>query len=670
MYQGKLKYVITFFIGCFSCLHGYTQTATSFYNKAVSFYKNSNYQEAIEHYTVAISLKPTAYAYVNRGRAKYALGNYAEAIKDYDNALVINAKYAPAYYHRGNAKYNLAQYEQAIADYDECLALTKSDAYTYNCRGNAKVKTGHDSAAIADYNLAIAYNPDMALAYYNRAVAKVDLGHAQDAIEDFDKALNLNHKDAETYTGKGYAKFLLSKYTDAVNEYDQAIAVDSLFAHAYYNRSLAKYALGLKQEAATDYKKAVLLDAKYDKAIYNKAMLKNKLQRFKDAIPDFDQAILYDSTYSNAYLGRGYARFSLHDYGAALEDYNRAIAFDSANKEAYNYRGYVYLQQKQYKEAITDYDKAKQIGGKNYEPLFNYRDEAGVVYYKDSVFLSVSAINFKDTNANKQLDANEKDTLAFVITNKGKGPAKEVKIYVENILKNKGLTINYSPSIGSIEPMTSITVPIILIAADTIGTGPAQLKITFEERNNHKPDSFEYTFVTKALDRPEKDTVSKNVAVHKLSKKERKKLAREGITKIDSNIVNRSDSNQLSFLHKTDSSKLLQETSDTSIIPAKHGINAMADSTLPLATVKEASVAAKNSEDTSANAQRLLVKTGSDTTLAHTPIIKTSKNKQVDASGKRASRRGLWIFGKRKKRPQANNPSNKITATISTTPAL
>jgi tetratricopeptide (TPR) repeat protein len=124
-------------------LHHLGRLSASDWIKKASALMGANNQGAVEAFTKAIELDPkNARAYGLRAIAYYEQGNYQQAIKDCDRAIALDPK----------------------KDFNFSGGL-------YCCRGLAYEKLGNYRHAIKDYDRAIELNPKFALAYYNRGLA-------------------------------------------------------------------------------------------------------------------------------------------------------------------------------------------------------------------------------------------------------------------------------------------------------------------------------------------------------------------------------------------------------------------------------------------------------------------------------------------------------------------
>jgi tetratricopeptide (TPR) repeat protein len=118
-------------------LYGCNQNAEDYFNKALDYAENEQYQLAIDNYTKYLRLEPDdADAYNNRGLAYKKLENYKAAIADYTSALKINSDDAGAYKNRGLAKAKSGQ--SSCSDYKRACDLGLEDCCKWykedNCR--------------------------------------------------------------------------------------------------------------------------------------------------------------------------------------------------------------------------------------------------------------------------------------------------------------------------------------------------------------------------------------------------------------------------------------------------------------------------------------------------------------------------------------------------------
>ncbi len=98
------------------------------YRQKIQYGDNPLYNQAVRHYTRAISLEPgSAEAYYERGVCYALLEAWNEAAEDWDRALMLNRDYYPAYLARGMARRRKGDMRGAEEDFHEVLRINPGD---------------------------------------------------------------------------------------------------------------------------------------------------------------------------------------------------------------------------------------------------------------------------------------------------------------------------------------------------------------------------------------------------------------------------------------------------------------------------------------------------------------------------------------------------------------
>ncbi len=326
---------------------------------------------AIQQFTQAIALKPTAESYYQRANAQLDLGNYQAAVEDYTAAIGEDPNYVAAYFNRGLAYLKLNQFQAAVDDYTKVIEKNAQDADAYYQRGLAYHRLRNYRAAIADYTQVIRLNPEDATAFINRGLSYSAADDKQSAIADFTQAIRLNPNDASAYYSRGRARFFLADYAGAMEDYTEALRITPDDADIYVNRCGAYLNLAQYEQAIADCSQAISLNAKYQEAYSNRCLAYTNLQQYALAIADCTQAIALEPNAAKAYSNRGMARAAANDFPGAISDYTEAIRLVPNDAVAYSNRGTVYYDLKQYPEALLDYTQA-----------IRFKEDYDLAYYK------------------------------------------------------------------------------------------------------------------------------------------------------------------------------------------------------------------------------------------------------------------------------------------------
>jgi len=339
-------------------------------------------QAAIQQFTQAISLKPTAESYYQRANAQLDLGNYQAAVEDYTAALAKDPNYVAAYFNRGLAYLKLNQFKAAVDDYTKAIENNSQDADAYYQRGLAYHRLKNYPAAIADYTQVIQLNPEDATAFTNRGLSYSAADNKQSAIADYTQAIRLNPNDAQAYYSRGRARFFLADYQGAMEDYTEALRITPDDADIYVNRCGAYLNLAQYDRAIADCTQAIQLNAEYPEAYSNRCLAYTNLQKYPEAINDCTQAIALEPNGAKAYTNRGMARAAANDFQGAIDDYTQAIRLAPNDAVAYGNRGTVYYDLNQYPEALLDYTQAIRL-----------KEDYDLAYYKRGLI----RVQLKDT---------------------------------------------------------------------------------------------------------------------------------------------------------------------------------------------------------------------------------------------------------------------------------
>jgi len=104
-------------------------------NEGNKLFADHKFQPAIEAYTKAIEIAPTAILYANRAFAHIKLESYGSAIEDATKAIELDPTYVKAYYRRGSASLALRKFKDSLRDFKEAVKISPKDR---DCRAKYK----------------------------------------------------------------------------------------------------------------------------------------------------------------------------------------------------------------------------------------------------------------------------------------------------------------------------------------------------------------------------------------------------------------------------------------------------------------------------------------------------------------------------------------------------
>lgn len=203
-------------------------------------FEQEKYNDAISNYTKVINISTTsADAYNDRASAKRMLEKYDEAIEDYNMAITLK-KNALFYNNRGSAKMKLEKYDEAIEDYTTAILLDSNCYQAINNRGVAKIEKKDYKGAIEDFNLCVKRKKDYYAAINNRGIAYYKNKRYKEAIEDFNFILSVNPSEASAYLHRGNTKEMLRDNEGACSDWKKAAELGIEEAKGYVKKQCEK----------------------------------------------------------------------------------------------------------------------------------------------------------------------------------------------------------------------------------------------------------------------------------------------------------------------------------------------------------------------------------------------------------------------------------------------
>jgi len=102
-------------------------SAETLKNEANKQFEAKKYKEAVETYSKAIDIAPTAILYSNRAFAHIKIENFGSAILDAQKAVDLDPKYVKGYYRLGAAKLALGKYKEALGYFRQVVKIVPND---------------------------------------------------------------------------------------------------------------------------------------------------------------------------------------------------------------------------------------------------------------------------------------------------------------------------------------------------------------------------------------------------------------------------------------------------------------------------------------------------------------------------------------------------------------
>lgn len=306
---------------------------------------------ALEDYTEAVSLAPTAEWLVEVGNLSLELGHLQAALNDFTSVLLMEPDYLLALLNRTAVHLRLELLDEALADAERAVALRPDLGVTWLRRGEARHARGEDREALADLDRALALEPSVAGAWAARAGTRTALGDLAGAIDDYRQAMLRGQTGPDVRTNLAQALRRAGELQAARDEIEPVLRADPNDKRALSLRAAVRRDLGDHDGALADYGRLIALDPDAWRGHYNRAHLRAQLGDAAGAIPDYDHAIELAPEEYVLWLDRGDLRRHEGDLEGALADLRQAAALEQEDPKIDLALGLALHQAKAYAEA-------------------------------------------------------------------------------------------------------------------------------------------------------------------------------------------------------------------------------------------------------------------------------------------------------------------------------
>ncbi len=207
-----------------------------FYHNSLAFayLKAELYEDAINHYNMAISINPdnewTAMVCHALGSLYSEIfGNLELAIEKYQMGIELDEKNYDIKISLGDALMAKGDIGNAIRAYCEAISCEPENYRAYSKAGLALWENDMIEEAMVSYHKSIDLNPNFDISQNNLGVLYLDgLGCAVDALPFFEKALELNPSYTLAYFNAGRANEMIGNKTQAAEYYQMALDMNKL----------------------------------------------------------------------------------------------------------------------------------------------------------------------------------------------------------------------------------------------------------------------------------------------------------------------------------------------------------------------------------------------------------------------------------------------------------
>lgn len=212
-------------------------------------------QKAVDKYTQAIDMEPSASNYSARARAWYQMERMDRFLLDTEKALKLDSTHAEANYQRALYAFRSEDYKMADRLCTRSLdhgAKGKLREQGLVLRGEARAELKRPKDAIADLKAGLGDRMDDLVAMKTLARMHDVLNDHAASLAILEKLCAVEANDIGNWTNRGFELSALGRYEEALSIYGKALTLDKDEPTALSDRAYALLQLGRNQEAMND----------------------------------------------------------------------------------------------------------------------------------------------------------------------------------------------------------------------------------------------------------------------------------------------------------------------------------------------------------------------------------------------------------------------------------
>jgi len=378
------------------------QTSKNYMKAASQFLLNGYYQEAIEQYSLAITLEPeNGKAFEERAKSYEKTGNLPEAANDYRNAAVLGITPPENFFKAAQLYYNAKQYHDA-------LPLTVKSVELQPRFYEAYVLQSQVCIEIADYVLGLLAAEkaigikNTAYAYYLKGTCAAELGNLVQAEQDLEKAIIKDKMLMEAFLQLAKVQLKNNKINYAIENCSYLLKFDKNNTGALELRSRAYFII-------KDYPKS---------------------------IEDISRVIVLDSVNSAHYVLRGRYYSDFNQFNNAISDFSHALKLDMLNNEALKYRAGAYENIGNKTQAASDLSLLLTLIENDETEDISQIENKIFELNREEVRPKINLLNPKINDKLEVLIPSDAETIKFVIRIEDASNLQLVKINNDTLLDN------------------------------------------------------------------------------------------------------------------------------------------------------------------------------------------------------------------------------------------
>lgn len=374
--------------------------AHNHYELALLLDENSNLQEAIAEYELAIRYDPNLF------QAKFNLGIADTLVKKYTNAASIWQKTTDA---DNNIRLDKINYrlktnviQHCILMWDDYFNAQKTNKIVCFHTGVAFTFLGYLNKAKDIFLNLLEVSPHLDMANYYAGILYSRLGENDKALFYFSEELKLKPNYIPAMFAVGEVLYKQHKFAHALKQFEEVIKIKPDHILANFYTAVIKSAHRNFEEALLILEKIISTNPNFLEAHLECAKIFEKNFKIDKVIERYNMILTIDPEhkYANLHLARAYKKLGKADL--ALKHFQKVIQIDPIDDEAHYYLAEVLTQLGRYPEAEKEYNTVLALVPKH-----------GYAHYSlGQVYLKLNKLNDAAVSFKHALEVNSKDAQA------------------------------------------------------------------------------------------------------------------------------------------------------------------------------------------------------------------------------------------------------------------
>jgi tetratricopeptide (TPR) repeat protein len=250
-------------------------------------------QKAVDKYSAAVEMEPTATSYSARARAWLYMDRMDRFLLDAEKALQLDSLHVEANTHRALYAFRGEEYAVAERLCTRALAHGAQKAQRQEClvmRGRSRTELKKYKAAVDDLQEGLGDSTTDIDALKSLARAHDALGAHDASLIVLEKLCSVEPADIGNWANRGFELSAMGRHADALAVYDQALKLDKDEPTVLSNRANALLQLGRETEAMSDVQRSLRSYPANAFALRTRAMLLLHLGEKEKACSDLNLA--------------------------------------------------------------------------------------------------------------------------------------------------------------------------------------------------------------------------------------------------------------------------------------------------------------------------------------------------------------------------------------------